>query len=182
MNRVFRRKSIVIGILLLSILCLCACQKVKSSRELKKYARATHGHARELEKMNSDDYCYTVLYDKTQGFTYTVTSTLRDGPLGKKEYTYDDFNERLIEYIYSSMQTEIDGLCSRYNAAFYTDDCTLIVQNPDDAKEAGEKLARTLNRQNVENRLDGKEIHVCDGWENPLGTVTLPGCIYEPDN
>ena len=181
MNRGFRRKSIVIGILLLMLLCLCACSKAKSSRELKKYARATHGRARELEKMNSDDYSYTVLYDKTQGFTYTVTSTLRGGTFGKKEYTYDDFDERLMEYVYNSMRTEIDKLCKQYNAEFYTDDLTLIIQNPDDAEEAGEKLARILNRKNVENRLDGKVISVNDSRGKLLGTVMLPGCKFEAD-
>ena len=181
MNKGLRKKLIPISILLLMLLCLSACAKARSSRELKKYARATHGRARELNKMNSDDCSYTVLYDKTQGFTYTVTSTLRDGTFGKKEYTYDDFDERLMEYVYNSMQTEFESFSKQYNAEFYTDDCTLVIQNPDDAKEAGEKLAKILNRQNVENRLDGKVINISDSGGRLLGTVTLPGCEFEPD-
>jgi len=79
------------------------------------------------------------------------------------------------------MQTEIDKLCKQYNAEFYTDDLTLIIQNPDDAEEAGEKLARILNRKNEENRLDGKVISVNDSRGKLLGTVTLPGCKFEAD-
>lgn len=184
MKKSFRRKITVAGFLILTILCLCAC-KAKTARELKKDARAQHGHAKVISKTTSDTYSCVVLEDKLQGFTYTVSSSLSDvsfdgASFGKSEHTYDDFDERLMEYCYRQVNYTIDRLCSQYDATYYPTEGVITVNDPNNAKAVSEGCAKALITQNKENRLDGKEIYVYDQKDNLLGSVKLPECTYTP--
>ena len=177
------RKLTIIGILSLAILCLCAC-KAKTARELKKEARAEHGHAQVISKYTSDDYSYVILKDKEQGFTYTVSSGRRginiDGPSLGGSYTNDDFNERLLEYCYGFVQRKVDALCSQYGASYDPVECSITVNNPDEAADVSEGCAKELVTHDKKNRLKGKIIVVYDTKGEILGDVMFPECKYIP--
>ena len=184
MKKSICRKLTIIGILTLTILSLCACT-AKSARELKRDARAEHGHAKVISKYTSDDHSYVVLQDKEQGFTYTVTSGLRgiyiDGSsFGGTEYTYDDFNERLLEYCYGFVQRQVNELCDQYGAYYDPAECTLTVKDPDDANDLSEAIAKELVTHDTKNRLSGRVIIVRDTTGKILGNVIFPQCIYVP--
>ena len=184
MKKRIRRKLTIIGILSLAILSLCSC-KAKTARQLKSYARAEYGHAKVISKYTSDNHSYVVLKDKEQGFTYTVSSGLRgiyiDGSsFGGSEYTYDDFNERLLEYCYGFVQREVNDLCSQYGASYDPVDCSVTVKNPDEAADVSEGCAKALVKYDKKNRLNGKIIIVYDTKGIILGDVMFPECIYIP--
>ncbi len=183
MNKRICRKLTIIGILSLVILSLCAC-KAKTARQLKSEARAEHGHAKVISKYTSDNYSYVVLKDKEQGFTYTVASGLHgisiDGSSLGGSYTYDDFNERLLEYCYGFVRRQVDELCSQYGASYDPVECSITVNNPDEAADVSEGCAKVLVTHDKKNRLNGKIIIVYDTKGEILGDVMFPECIYIP--
>ena len=182
MNKRICRKLTIIGILSLVILSLCAC-KAKTARQLKSEARAEHGHAKVISKY-TDNYSYVVLKDKEQGFTYTVASGLHgisiDGSSLAGSYTYDDFNERLLEYCYGFVRRQVDELCSQYGASYDPVECSITVNNPDEAADVSEGCAKALVTHDKKNRLNGKIIIVYDTKGEILGDVMFPECIYIP--
>lgn len=186
------KKVWVTGALILSVLCLCACQ-AKNAKQLKRQAKATYGSAKVLSETDGQNGSRVVLQDKLQGFEYTITSYLQDFNIdgtsfGSVPGTYSDFDTRLMHHCVGQVQSQIDSLCQQYNGSF---ECNsyfhrdligfVKVDDPNNAKDLSEGIAKALQTQNKNNRLDNVEISVEDNDDNYLGRVLFPGCTFESE-
>ena len=178
------KKVLLIGVLVLSVLCIAGC-KAKNSKQLKRQARMTYGAAKVISETNGSDSSTVVMKDKLQGFEYTITSYTSpfviDGTnFGDVAGTHSDFDTRLMHHI--------DSLCQQYNGSwecnsyFHRDLIGFVkVDDPNNAKVLSEGIAKALQTQNKKNRLDNVEISVEDNDDNYLGRVLFPGCTFESE-
>ena len=184
-----RNKVYYISLFFLSLLCLSACN-VRSTRQLKKEAKSTYGPATVVSESKGKDKNTVVLRDKLQGFEYSISSSLGDvsadgASFGAWENTSCDFEVRLHEYAIENVRNDIDLLCTKHHASwrtpeYYTKDVLLklSVADASDAKALGEEVAKLLQTQNMNNRMDGVVLYVQDMAGNTLGQVSLPNCTF----
>ncbi len=185
-----RNKVYYISLFFLSLLCLSACN-VRSTRQLKKEAKSTYGPATVVSESKGKDKNTVVLRDKLQGFEYSISSSLGDvsadgASFGAWENTSCDFEVRLHEYAIENVRNDIDLLCTKHLASwrtpeYYTKDVLLklSVADASDAKALGEEVAKLLQTQNMNNRMDGVVLYVQDMAGNTLGQVSLPNCTFQ---
>lgn len=186
------KKVLIIGVLVLLVLCIAGC-KAKNSKQLKRQARMTYGSAKVISETNGSDSSTVVMQDKLQGFEYTITSYTSpfviDGTnFGDVAGTHSDFDTRLMHHCVGQVQSQIDSLCQQYNGSF---ECNsyfhrdligfVKVDDPNNAKVLSEGIAKALQTQNKNNRLDNVEISVEDNDDNYLGRVLFPGCSFESE-
>ena len=186
------KKVLLLGVLVLSVLCIAGC-KAKNSKQLKRQARMTYGAAKVISETNGSDSSTVVMQDKLQGFEYTITSYTSpfviDGTnFGDVAGTHSDFDTRLMHHCVGQVQSQIDSLCQQYNGSwecnsyFRRDLIGFVkVDDPNNAKVLSEGIAKALQTQNKKNRLDNVEISVEDNNDNYLGRVLFPGCTFESE-
>ena len=171
-NKVKHSKKRVLWILFAFCLALTGCGHVKSAKKLIRSAKRLHGPCEVVSSEESEDKTVVVLRDKLQGFEYRISSKMQgiviDGSsFGSLPYTLDTFKESLQTFAVDSAKDELDMIGEKYHAEYEPKYGEVIVKYtmsadmPDDtAAKIVQEASQALQTYNVNNRMDGMEVHV----------------------
>jgi hypothetical protein len=183
-----KKRSLLLGCLLLAVL-LGGCGKAKGAGGLVSQAQKEHGPCTVVsETQGSDGGWEVVLYDELQGFEYEVSSYMDDFSLDGSSFgsfpgQHDSFKQRLIEHVCTQHRQEMDDISAAYGVSYDPEMYPDIVINASslaDGRLAAAELARTLQTDNLYNRMDGVMIRLYVGQNSEwvmndyAGSVTLP--------
>lgn len=171
-----------IGLCFLLIICvlgLTACGRPAKPGKLAREANNSYGSATMISKVKTPIGYSVTMHDKLQDFDYTISSySERDTLFTWKACTESTFKEALVKKIADNEKLAIDDIKDKYDATItlggkynnvYSDD-------PENAKLAALELAKILQRNNLQNRLNGAEITALT-----LGTYLSERTGYKPD-
>lgn len=188
MEKISRKSVITLPVLCVMIFTLTSCGKVKSASELKKYAEETYGACEVVSQSETDEQTKLILHDELQDFDYGIESVMTsvnvDGGIwGKYADIHSGFDGSLKDKVIQNETDELNDICSSNNARWEKKEwwpglISVYAADEASAKEAALSCARTLQSVNLNNRMDGWEIHAyVDGsqtGEERVGTITLP--------
>ena len=165
MNKILKGIGVVFTLTLL-VCGLSSCGKVKSAKELHKYAKKTYGECTVVSSTEDTKSTVLTVHDKLQDFDYNVSSSMQgiyiDGSsFGSVPQTSSDFDRKLDGKVISVAKDELDAVCSKYKVRMETDSFSLLVIRSNDenaAKTAASECAAILQKQNLNNRLDQRQI------------------------
>lgn len=139
----------------------------KTTDQIIKYAKKTHGDCEVISKTEEDGISTVVFKDSLQGFEYKVTSSMSDisidgTTIGSVEQQTDTFRMEAINYAAEQLKPELTGLCYKFDVTYEVDanvDMIKITLNNEgiDASLIAYECATIFKKYNVENRLDGLE-------------------------
>ena len=165
MNKILKGIGVTFSFLLL-VCGISSCGRVKTAKELHKYANKTYGECTVVSSTEEDKKTVITVHDKLQDFDYQVYSRMNDlnidgSSFGSIPNTSSDFDKKLEEKVLSNADDELNSVCSKYKVKMETSDfCMLVIRSNDEeaAKSAASECAETIQKQNLNHRLDNWRI------------------------